>query len=125
MERIGPPDTAANRQLMSQHFQGVLNDATNIVGTGRHGTTIRESLLMGPNGGVKKRGQVQLLTSWGGTTSFCGCPKPHESRPLEWFFMSSIGALTAIRQRIGGLAPQRHSRSTLPYTEHQTLYLSE
>ncbi|MBM4128106.1 MAG: hypothetical protein FJ247_12280 [Nitrospira sp.] len=62
MERIGLPDTPANRQLMSQHFQGVLNDATNIVATGRNGTTIRESLLMGPNGGVK------VTSYWDGET---------------------------------------------------------
>ncbi len=53
MERIGLPDTAANRKLMTNHFQGVLNDATNISGKGRNGEAIRESLLMGPNGGVK------------------------------------------------------------------------
>ncbi len=53
MERIGLHDTPANRQLMAKHFQDVLNDASNIAGTGRGGTTIRESLLMGPNGAVK------------------------------------------------------------------------
>ncbi len=62
MERIGLPDTAANRSLVSKHFQDVLNDASNITGAGRGGTTIRESLLMGPNGGVK------VTSYWDGET---------------------------------------------------------
>ena len=62
MERIGLPDTVANRQLMTNHFQGVLNDATNISGKGRNGEAIRESLLMGPNGGVK------IESIWEGNT---------------------------------------------------------
>jgi hypothetical protein len=55
MERIGLPDTLANRQLMSKHFQDVLNSASNIAGSGRNGSVIRESLLMGPTGAVKIR----------------------------------------------------------------------
>jgi hypothetical protein len=55
MERIGLPDTLANRQLMSKHFQDVLNNAPNIAGPGRNGSVIRESLLMGPTGAVKIR----------------------------------------------------------------------
>jgi hypothetical protein len=55
MERIGLPDTLANRQLMSKHFQDVLNNASNIAGSGRNGSVIRESLLMGPTGAVKIR----------------------------------------------------------------------
>ncbi len=60
LERIGLHDTPANRQLMAKHFQDVLNDASNIAGTGRGGTTIRESLLMGPNGAVK------IVSYWDG-----------------------------------------------------------
>jgi hypothetical protein len=55
MERIGLPDTLANRQLMSKHFQDVLNNASNIAGSGRNGSVIRESLLMGPTGAVTIR----------------------------------------------------------------------
>ncbi len=53
MERIGMPDSSGNRRIMTDHFQNVLNDASNIVTTQDNGKVVRESLLMGPNGGVK------------------------------------------------------------------------
>ena len=72
MKRIGLPDTPANRQLMTKHFQDVLNDSKNIIGKGRNGTDIRESLLMGPNGGLK------VTSNWDGDT-------------LETFILGGVG----------------------------------
>jgi len=52
MERIGLPDTPQNRSFMAQFFQTILNDATNVVATQANGRVVRQSLLMGPRGGV-------------------------------------------------------------------------
>jgi hypothetical protein len=61
MERIGLSDNAASRDLMLQHLDAVVNDVSNIVRTQANGRIVRESLLMGPNGGVK------IESIWEGT----------------------------------------------------------
>jgi len=53
LERIGLPDTAANRALLQQHLEAVANDASNIARTQANGRVVRESLLIGPGGAVK------------------------------------------------------------------------
>ena len=60
LQRIGLHDTPANRAYIEEHLTMVLNDPNNIVAV-RNGRTIRESLLMGPNGGCK------LQTIWEGS----------------------------------------------------------
>jgi len=59
LQRIGLHDTPENRAYIEAHLTRVLNDPNNIVEV-RNGRTIRESLLMGPNGGCK------LQTIWEG-----------------------------------------------------------
>jgi len=53
MERIGLSDSAASRIMLQQHLEAVVNDASNIARTQSNGRIVRESLLMGPRGGVK------------------------------------------------------------------------
>ncbi len=60
MERIGLRDTWATRSYLEKHLTDALNNPTNISGYGRDGAVFRESLLMGPRGGVK------LETLWQG-----------------------------------------------------------
>jgi hypothetical protein len=57
LERIGLSDIPANRKYIHDHLISVLNDPNNIV-KNEGGCQLRESLLMGPNGGVK------LQTVW-------------------------------------------------------------
>ena len=58
LKRIGLNDDEATRKLLTEHLTEVLNDAKNIARTQEDGTVVRESLLMGPLGGVK------LQTVW-------------------------------------------------------------
>ena len=60
MERIGLRDTPATRSYLEKHLTEVLNEPSLIAGYSRDGTVFRESLLMGPGGGVK------LETIWRG-----------------------------------------------------------
>ena len=53
MERIGLPDNSLTRKILKDHFTKVLNDPNNILRIQPNGRTVRESLLMGPRGGVK------------------------------------------------------------------------
>ncbi len=53
LESIGLPDSAATRRLLSDHLTEVLNNPSNIVRIQENGRIVRESLLMGPKGGVK------------------------------------------------------------------------
>ena len=61
LESVGLHDTAATRQLLGSHLDDVLNNSSNILRTQANGRVVRESLLMGPNGGVK------LESVWDGT----------------------------------------------------------
>jgi len=72
LRRIGIHDTTTNRTMLQGHFNSVLNNTNNIIGTQARSykvngqtfsytATIRESFLMGPNGGVK------LLSEWDGS----------------------------------------------------------
>ena len=61
MQRIGIFDTAANRAYLQTYFNNVLRNSSNVVLRQANGRVVRESLLMGPNGGVK----VQSI--WDGT----------------------------------------------------------
>ena len=57
MRRLGLFDDAAGRQILQRHFDGVVNDATNITrrSTNRYGTfEVRESLFAGPSGQFAK-----------------------------------------------------------------------
>jgi RHS repeat-associated protein len=55
LRRIGINDTATGRVYLREHFAKVLNDPTNIVKVQRNSRVVKESLLMGPKGGVKVR----------------------------------------------------------------------
>ena len=59
MERIGLPDNPTNRAILFDHLVNVSHDASNIINNNA-GRVTRESLLMGPTGGVK------LKTVWEG-----------------------------------------------------------
>jgi len=52
MRRIGLQDTPENRALLRQHFEGVVDDSTDIIRS-LGAKTIRESFFMGEKGGVK------------------------------------------------------------------------
>lgn len=53
LEHVGLPDTPATRQYLTEHLTGVLRDPSNIVRVQENGRILRESLLMGPRGGLK------------------------------------------------------------------------
>jgi len=53
MERIGLPDNPSTRKILEDHFTKVLNDPNNISWIQAPGRIVKESLLMGPRGGVK------------------------------------------------------------------------
>jgi hypothetical protein len=53
MESIGLTDNPDNRRYMERFFQNVLNDPTNVAEIQPNGRIVRESLLMGPRGGLK------------------------------------------------------------------------
>jgi hypothetical protein len=53
MERIGLPDTAENRGYVSGALLDALQDPSSIASVQANGRVVRESLLMGPNGGAK------------------------------------------------------------------------
>lgn len=61
LERIGLSNTPSARKYLTEHLTQILNDPTNIVATERSGRVVRESLLLGPRGGVK------LETIWDGS----------------------------------------------------------
>jgi len=66
LESVGLHDTLATRQYLTEHLSSVVNNANNIVRTQANGTVVRESLLMGPNGGMK------FETVWDGTKLITG-----------------------------------------------------
>ena len=66
LERIGLPDNPANRQYLTEHLTHVLNDPSSIVRVEARGRVVRESLLMGPRGGLK------LETIWEGNQLITG-----------------------------------------------------
>jgi RHS repeat-associated protein len=66
LERIGLPDTPTTRQYLKEHLSIVVNDPTNILRIQNNGRVVRESLLMGPRGGVK------LETIWEGESLITG-----------------------------------------------------
>lgn len=53
LESIGLSDTAVTRNFVTDHLTKVLNDSSNIVKIQENGCVVRESLLMGPQGGLK------------------------------------------------------------------------
>jgi hypothetical protein len=53
MERIGLPDNPSTRKFLEEHFTEVINNPHNIRELQSNGRAVRESLLMGPNGGLK------------------------------------------------------------------------
>jgi hypothetical protein len=53
LEKIGLPDNPATRQYLTEHLADVLNNPANIVRVEASGRVVRESLLMGPRGGLK------------------------------------------------------------------------
>ncbi len=53
MQRIGLPDNPLTREVLQKHFSEVLNNPRNISQILPNGRVVRESLLMGPRGGVK------------------------------------------------------------------------
>jgi RHS repeat-associated protein len=53
MQGIGIFDTVANRAYLQGYFNSVLRNSANVVFRQANGTTVRESLLMGPSGGLK------------------------------------------------------------------------
>ena len=66
LQSIGLHDTPAVRRSLTEHLSKVLNDPSNIVRVEASGRTVRESLLMGPNGGLK------FETIWDGTKLITG-----------------------------------------------------
>lgn len=66
LERIGLPDNPATRKYLTEHLTDVINNSSNIVRIQETGRVVRESLLMGPNGGVK------FETIWDGTKLITG-----------------------------------------------------
>lgn len=60
LHRIGLTDSPGNRAYIEKHLEQVYNDPTSVVAIQENGRVVRESLLMGPNGGVK------LHTVWEG-----------------------------------------------------------
>jgi RHS repeat-associated protein len=65
LQRIGLPDTAANRAFLEAHLNSVLNNSSNIVRV-ENGFVVRESFVMGPYGGVK------FETIWDGAKLLSG-----------------------------------------------------
>ncbi len=66
LNRIGLHDTPATRQYLTEHLDGVFNNASSVVRTQANGRDVREALLMGPNGGVK------FQTIWEGNKLITG-----------------------------------------------------
>ncbi|HIC89545.1 MAG TPA: hypothetical protein EYP04_09115 [Anaerolineae bacterium] len=60
MERIGLPDTPANREFVARHFGDVLDDQSNILRIEADGRVVRESLFVG------QRGAVKIVSWWDG-----------------------------------------------------------
>jgi RHS repeat-associated protein len=60
LNKIGLYDSVKTRQYLTNHFNDVLNQNNNISKVMSNGTVIRESLLMGPNGGI------MVKTTWEG-----------------------------------------------------------
>jgi RHS repeat-associated protein len=53
LESIGLPDSPQSRDLLEKHFADVLSSPSSIAKTLDNGRVVRESLLMGPTGGLK------------------------------------------------------------------------
>ena len=53
LERIGLPDNPETRKLLFEHLINAFNDPSNISRVQANGRIVKESLLMGPRGGVK------------------------------------------------------------------------
>lgn len=53
LEIIGLPDTPESRDYLANHLQSVLVEPTSIAELQPEGREVRESLLMGPRGGLK------------------------------------------------------------------------
>jgi RHS repeat-associated protein len=53
LERVGLPDSPATRQYLAEHLTRVLRDPSNIARVQENGRIVRESVLMGPRGGLK------------------------------------------------------------------------
>lgn len=53
LARIGLPDNATTRRYLQDHLESVLNDPANIKTVQTNKRILRESLLMGPRGGLK------------------------------------------------------------------------
>ena len=60
LARIGLPDSQSTREYLTEHLNQVVLDGNNITRIQENGRIVRESLLMGPEGGVK------LQTIWEG-----------------------------------------------------------
>jgi len=60
LESRGLFDSPATREYLTEHLNQVLNDPTSIVKVMADGSTVRQSFLMGPNGGL------MLETVWKG-----------------------------------------------------------
>jgi len=66
LESIGLPDTPATREYLSQHLSETYSNAGSVLRTQENGRVVRESLLMGPQGGVK------FETIWDGNRLITG-----------------------------------------------------
>lgn len=55
LKSIGLGDTRETREYLTQHFNEVLNNPSNISAIQENGRVVRESFLMGPLGGLKVR----------------------------------------------------------------------
>jgi hypothetical protein len=66
LESIGLPDTPAARQYITEQLTRVLNDPSSIVRVQDNGRIVRDSILMGSQGGVK------FETIWEGTKLITG-----------------------------------------------------
>jgi filamentous hemagglutinin len=58
LQRIGLPDSPNSRRYLTDHLNQVIQDPSNISSIEADGRIVRESLLMGPQGGS------MLLTIW-------------------------------------------------------------
>jgi hypothetical protein len=66
LQSIGLHDNPATRKYLTEHLATVVNNPSNLVRTQANGHVVRESLLMGPNGGVK------FETVWDGAKLITG-----------------------------------------------------
>lgn len=66
LERIGLPDTAATRQLLTDLLASTLRDQSNIASIQANGRVVRDALLAGP------RGFLKFETIWQGAKLITG-----------------------------------------------------